>query len=171
MKNGKLEKDDLEKAALAAMGNLVEEEAPPPELKTKLFARLGLREAEEAPSEVGAAPPVAAGTLTRVKSDDIEWQATPIPGVFRKLLFMDKANDMCTMLVRMDPGTRYPGHIHAGPEEIFVLEGDFSDDTGTLTKGDFQRVENHTRHGRQTTASGCLLLVRSSPRDKLLQSV
>jgi len=73
------------------------------------------------------------------------------------------------MLVRMAPGTSYPRHVHAGPEECFVLEGDLAVGDGLrLVAGDYQRMESGSRHPDQSTEGGCLLLLISSLNDELV---
>jgi hypothetical protein len=41
-----------------------------------------------------------------------------------RLLFVDRDHSRCTALVRMAAGATYSSHVHNGPEECFVLEGD-----------------------------------------------
>ena len=59
------------------------------------------------------------------------------PGVHWKILHED--GDRRTVLVRYDPGAEIPRHRHLGDEQIYVLEGSVSDDTGTCEAGDFAR--------------------------------
>ena len=74
-----------------------------------------------------------------------------------------------TMLVRMEKGTSYPSHRHAGPEECYVLAGDLEvGDQLEMHAGDYQRVERGSVHPPQTTREGCLLLITSSMHDELL---
>lgn len=61
----------------------------------------------------------------------------PRPGVHWKLLWEE--GDHKTLLVRYDPGATIPRHRHRGDEQIFVLEGAVSDDTGTCTAGNYAR--------------------------------
>jgi anti-sigma factor ChrR (cupin superfamily) len=71
------------------------------------------------------------------------------------------------MLVRMDPGSSYPGHLHAGVEECFVLEGELRVGEEVLRRGDYQRADEGSEHGIQWTEKGCLLLIVSSQDDEL----
>jgi anti-sigma factor ChrR (cupin superfamily) len=59
------------------------------------------------------------------------------PGVLWKVL--REAGDRKTVLVRYEPGAVVPRHRHLGDEEIFVIEGSVSDDTGTCKAGDYAR--------------------------------
>ena len=59
------------------------------------------------------------------------------PGVHWKVL--REEGDRKTVLVRYDRGAVIPRHRHLGDEEIFVIEGSVSDDTGTCKAGDYAR--------------------------------
>jgi len=71
------------------------------------------------------------------------------PGVHWKVL--REAGDRKTVLVRYAPGAVIPRHRHLGDEEIFVIEGSVSDDTGTCAAGDYAR-----------RPPGCVHTVRSA---------
>ena len=95
------------------------------------------------------------------------WEPTARPGVHVKPLSVDPARRYVTMLVRMDPGSSYPGHLHAGVEECFVLEGELRVGEEVLRRGDYQRADEGSEHGIQWTEKGCLLLIVSSQDDEL----
>jgi anti-sigma factor ChrR (cupin superfamily) len=80
---------------------------------------------------------------------------------------MDSARDRMTCLVRMAAGTAYPRHIHAGPEECLVLEGELRVGDEMLRAGDYQRAAPGSHHPVQSTDRGCLLLIVSSLSDEL----
>lgn len=75
------------------------------------------------------------GTLY-VDAADRQW-TEPRPGVHWKILWEE--GDRRTVLVRYEPGAVIPRHRHLGDEQIFVLEGSVSDDTGTCTAGNYAR--------------------------------
>ena len=106
--------------------------------------------------------------LTFVPGAAGEWQATSVDGIEARQLFVDAAHDRATFLVRMAAGTSYPAHLHAGPEECFVLEGDLRVGAVTMKAGDYQRAERGSTHGVQSTARGCVLLLVSSLSDEIL---
>jgi quercetin dioxygenase-like cupin family protein len=58
------------------------------------------------------------------RKDDGGWQSTAAAGVEVRPLHVDPERKYVTMLVKMAPGSSYPGHAHAGLEECFVLDGD-----------------------------------------------
>jgi anti-sigma factor ChrR (cupin superfamily) len=79
------------------------------------------------------------------------------PGVHWKLLFED--GDRRTVLVRYEPGAVIPRHRHVGEEQIFVLEGSVSDDTGTCGAGDFARRPPGCVHTVRSTTGALVLAV------------
>jgi anti-sigma factor ChrR (cupin superfamily) len=102
-----------------------------------------------------------------VRAGEGDWQ-TVREGVHAKRLYVDTERDSVTMLVRMEPGSRYVSHRHAGPEQCFVLEGDLREGSHVFRAGDFQCAAPGTVHNPQWTEEGCLLLIVSSLRDELL---
>jgi anti-sigma factor ChrR (cupin superfamily) len=111
-----------------------------------------------------------AGAMTLLRGADAVWEPTGFAGVEVRRLNVDPAADRVTMLVRMAPGTAYPGHRHGGPEECLVLHGDLLVDGIRMQSGDYQRAAAGTDHGIQSTAAGCVLLIVSSQHDELLDA-
>jgi len=66
----------------------------------------------------------------------MDWEASPFPGVFNKVLYED-ASGRRTILTRMEPGARLPRHRHVGLEQTFCLEGSLVDDDGECTPGNY----------------------------------
>jgi anti-sigma factor ChrR (cupin superfamily) len=147
-------------------------EEPPANLKARLLARLSSGPAEPQETQVWKrwAPPPEAGGLRLVRSGEGSWEPTAAPGVSVKRLSVDPGRRSVTMLVRMEPGSSYPRHRHAGAEECYVLQGDLKAGEDVLHAGDFQRAEAGSLHGIQSTEGGCLLLIVSSQDDELIDS-
>lgn len=104
------------------------------------------------------------------RAEEAAWEATSIPGIRTRILFVDEPRNYFTALVRMEPGAAYPAHVHGGPEECLVLEGELCVGDTVLRKGDYQRAARGSRHGVQSTTTGCLLLVTSSLNDDFTSS-
>jgi anti-sigma factor ChrR (cupin superfamily) len=102
------------------------------------------------------------------RADDAAFEPTAIAGITVRRLSVDRAADRATMLVRMAPGTSYPPHRHGGAEECFVLSGDLHHEDRVMRAGDYELTTAGTRHERQWTDDGCLLLIRSSLSDELI---
>jgi anti-sigma factor ChrR (cupin superfamily) len=68
------------------------------------------------------------------------WQASPIPGVERRML--DRVGDevaRATTIVRYAPNSQFSPHTHGGGEEFLVLEGVFQDEHGDYPVGTYVR--------------------------------
>jgi hypothetical protein len=79
-----------------------------------LWGRLAKRIASQA-----GTPPFMPSSEPLVKPD---WEEAA-PGIHVKILARNAEIDSVSMLVRLDPGTDYPGHRHAGTEELHLLHG------------------------------------------------
>ena len=98
--------------------------------------------------------PVDRTTSLYVNAAGQPW-TTARPGVYWKILWEDA--DRKTLLVRYEPGATVPRHRHLGDEQIFVLEGSVSDDSGTCTAGNFARRPPGCIH-TVTSREGALVL-------------
>jgi anti-sigma factor ChrR (cupin superfamily) len=95
-----------------------------------------------------------------IKTAQQEWVASPMPGVWRKPLAReDLERGHATSIVRYDPGARFSAHDHPLGEEILVLEGVFSDETGDYPAGTYFRNPEGFRHA-PFSVEGCVLLVK-----------
>jgi anti-sigma factor ChrR (cupin superfamily) len=124
-------------------------EAPSPGVKAALLARIGL------PSN------------HTVTAGDGEWVQTPVPGVRMKVLAIDRARDRVTMLIRGEPGARYPAHRHSGPEECYVIRGSLLVEGQLLRAGDFHHAEGDSDHGELRTDEGVEVLLVAAASDYL----
>ncbi len=93
-----------------------------------------------------------------------------VEGVTARTLHRDAAAGYATVLVRMAPGASYPAHRHADDEECYVLEGDLQVGEQDMVAGDYQLAPRGSLHPVQSTRGGCLLLLRSSLHDELVQA-
>jgi len=93
-------------------------------------------------------------------ADDIDWMASPMPGVSRRPL--DRIGDevaRATTIVRFDPGSAFSPHTHGGGEEFIVLEGVFQDEQGDFPVGAYVRNPPTSRH-TPGSAPGCVIFVK-----------
>lgn len=84
-----------------------------------------------------------------------------MPGVERMKL--DRVGDeiaRATSLVRYAPNSDFSAHQHAGGEEIFVLEGVFSDEHGDYPAGSYLRNPIGTHHTPRIGDQGALIFVK-----------
>jgi anti-sigma factor ChrR (cupin superfamily) len=116
---------------------------------------------------------IAGDTATRPFAPSLEAAVKPAweeaaPGIHVQILARNAENDSVTMLVRLDPGTDYPGHIHAGTEELHLLHGVLKVDDRTLHPGDFIHGEAGSVDRRVWSETGCTCFLVTSTKDALL---
>jgi anti-sigma factor ChrR (cupin superfamily) len=90
----------------------------------------------------------------------ISWQASPMPGVDRKML--DRIGDevaRATTIVRYAPNSQFSPHTHGGGEEFLVLAGVFQDEHGYYPTGTYVRNPPTSRH-TPGSVGGCTILVK-----------
>ncbi len=92
--------------------------------------------------------------------DGMDWQQSPAAGVWRKRLYHDgpAESGRVTSIVRFEAGSQFPTHDHPDGEEILILSGTFSDDTGDWGPGSYLLNPVGTPHAPES-AEGCELFV------------
>jgi quercetin dioxygenase-like cupin family protein len=91
----------------------------------------------------------------------MDWQASPSNSVWRKRLDLSgpKEAGRVTSVVRYDPDSAFPEHAHPDGEEIFVLDGVFSDEHGHYPAGTFLLNPEGFNHA-PFSRGGCVLFVK-----------
>ena len=95
-----------------------------------------------------------------INHHDLPWVPSPEQGVERRML--DRIGDevaKATSIVRYQPGTQFKTHTHEFGEEILILEGVFSDETGDYPAGTFLMNPPGSSHA-PFSKSGCTLFVK-----------
>lgn len=95
-----------------------------------------------------------------VHSDQLDWDASPMPGVDRRML--DRIGGevaRATTIVRYAPGSRFLTHTHTGGEEFIVLDGVFQDEHGDFPEGTYVRNPPTTSHTPRSE-HGCTIFVK-----------
>tara|TARA_R110000744_G_scaffold296623_1_gene406507 strand:- start:4181 stop:4834 length:654 start_codon:yes stop_codon:yes gene_type:complete len=88
------------------------------------------------------------------------WQASPLTGVWRKPLAREnRESGHATSVVKYDAGASFSSHNHPLGEEILVLSGVFSDETGDFPAGSYFRNPKGFVHA-PFSDNGCELLVK-----------
>lgn len=98
--------------------------------------------------------------------EEPEWREAS-PGLWYQLLSKDRETDRVTMLVRLEPGVEYPPHVHAGVEELHLLDGELWIDERKLHPGDYNRAPPGTGDERVWSETGCTCVLITSHRDVL----
>jgi len=90
----------------------------------------------------------------------MDWIPSPKAGVWRKPLAREEAErGHATSIVKYDAGASFNSHNHPLGEEILVLEGIFSDETGDFHAGTYFRNPKGFVHAPFST-QGCTILVK-----------
>ena len=86
------------------------------------------------------------------------WYQGMVPGL--TVLPLSAFGTQHTALVRWAPDTFFNPHRHFGGEEIFVVEGVFSDEHGDYPAGHWLRSPHLSQH-QPFSREGCLILVKT----------
>jgi anti-sigma factor ChrR (cupin superfamily) len=89
------------------------------------------------------------------------------PGIECKLLATDTVRHRVSMLVRLAPGASYPGHTHAGVEELHLLDGELWIDQRKLFPGEYYHAAPGSNDDRVWSETGCTCVLLTSTRDIL----
>jgi anti-sigma factor ChrR (cupin superfamily) len=95
-----------------------------------------------------------------INTHNLEWDKSPAEGVWRKRLAREAAErGHATSIVKYDAGASFSYHPHPLGEEILVLSGVFSDETGDYPAGTYIRNPEGFSHA-PFSVQGCELLVK-----------
>ncbi len=160
------EGDQALAAAIASYDGVVAgfaQECPPatpdPRLKESLLARLD--DVEQEP-----APPLQQALMTS-RASEAEWVPLEVEGVLidgasLRILSLDAAGGRVTTLLKLEPGSGFPAHIHDQVEECYVMEGEMHCGDDVFRAGDFFRAEPGSYHAEHFSPTGCICLVTTS---------
>jgi anti-sigma factor ChrR (cupin superfamily) len=141
--------DDLEWPLALAAGP----QSPGPEVRERLMARVRAE-----------APEVPPGFVFSLAESD-QWHPHPVPGIRMRVLSMNRENGYATLLLDVDPGTRFPSHHHSGAEECYVISGSVYTYGRRMGPGDFLHADGGTDHGELWTDEGAKVILIVPPED------
>ena len=148
--------------------------APPvklPEgLKASVLRRIEAEVAQSAPAGISREPMAnrALGLSFLMAAETTAWKQLPISGAWIKLLSLERERGYAVLLGKLDPGTRYPAHMNAGPEDFYVLTGDLHIGATRLNGGDFHHADGGSWHEENWSENGCTLLAVLTVDDPLV---
>lgn len=95
-----------------------------------------------------------------IDTPQLDWVQSPKARVLRKPLARAEAErGHATSIVKYEAGASFSSHGHPLGEEILVLEGVFSDETGNYPAGTYFRNPEGFRHTPYSN-EGCIILVK-----------
>ena len=142
---------ELALAELASAGA----DAPSPALRDRIMARVLADE-----------PAVPAGYVFSLAATD-RWFPHPVPGIRMRVLSVNRDSGYATLLLDVEPGTRFPAHHHEGAEECYVISGAVYTLGRRMGPGDFLHAEGGTDHGELWTDVGAQVLLIVPPENDL----
>ncbi len=150
--------------AVGLVAKSVPQATIPPLLKTKILERIA------SSKEIPSAPVETALPALRFQeaAGESGWKALPLPGAFIKMLSFEKQRGYAVLLGKLEAGTRYPAHVNAGPEDIYILSGDLVVGSRRLKAGDFHHADKDSRHEVNYSEHGCTLLAVLTTDDPLV---
>ena len=157
-------------AELECVGGALFESAEPAEVDSSVLDTVlaKLDEVEEAPAANDANASDLAWTVKQVRQGNIEglnWKKVTKTLRIADLGAIDGAAEFS--LYYIAEGGRIPQHNHSGTETTLVLQGGFSDETGTYHAGDFVTREAGEEHSPIALPGGdciCLAVLESPLR-------
>ncbi|CAI2331932.1 hypothetical protein IFVP69_C2160112 [Vibrio parahaemolyticus] len=94
-----------------------------------------------------------------IETGSQNWVASPSQGVWRKPLEREaKESGHVTSVVKYEAGSRFSPHLHPYGEEIFVLDGVFSDENGDYPAGSYLRHPPGSQHAPSFWSSSINLI-------------
>ena len=135
---------------------------PPAALKHRLMQRIQGTDQEGRPKP--------RPRLGAIRSGEGVWRDSGFPGVSYKVVFYDRAAELVTTLVKMEPGASYPAHRHNKPEQCLVVEGDLWHDDHEYGPGDFTWAEADSIDPQISTKNGNILLIIGAREAEFVES-
>lgn len=145
--------------AFEVVAQAVPQVQPPIALKEKILGRLRVPA-----TPLSFVPP----GLKFLAESDSGWKPLPIRGAFIKLLSLQADRGYAVLLGKLEPGTRYPAHTNAGPEDFYILTGDLHIGEKRLGPGDFHHADAGSQHQENYSEEGCTLLAVLTTDDPLV---
>ena len=96
-----------------------------------------------------------------VNTNKLDWQLTSVTGVVQKTLYQQRGFSDVTHLERWAPGADLGHTAYAQGAEMFVLDGEFTDEAGAYSAGHWLRLPSGSEH-HPGSATGCTLYIKRS---------
>lgn len=112
----------------------------------------------------GVPAPLVAAIGSRL--DAVRWKRVA-PGVWQHHIKLSRKDRGELRLIKVAPGMALPEHSHTGNELTLVLDGSYTDSSGTYRVGDVADMDGDACHAPTADASsGCICLIATQGRLK-----
>jgi len=91
----------------------------------------------------------------------LEWEPGPVPGVARKSLYTQSGFSDEVFLERWEPSVELGVVAYEQGAELFVVEGEFTDEEGRYSQGSWLRMPAGSNH-HPRSKSGCTLYAKKA---------
>jgi anti-sigma factor ChrR (cupin superfamily) len=153
-------------ATIAVAAATIPPVAMPPALKENVLRRIDeLEAAKTAGRDLSMA---RVGLRFAMAAGESGWKQLPVPGASIKLLSLERDLGYAVLMGKLEPGARYPAHVNAGPEDLYVLTGDLVIGDRKLVAGDFHHADAGSRHEENYSVEGCTLIAVLTTSDPLV---
>jgi putative transcriptional regulator len=148
-------------AALVLAGAAAEDDAPVRRPAVPTRAHTGAVPAGQAAPVGDKRLPLPIALAYGLSLDRIPWKRLG-PGVWHHRLAVSAGVAGDLRLLKIASGRRMPEHGHGGAELTLVIDGTYSDQTGTYGRGDIQDVDEDVEHTPVADGiTGCVCLIAS----------
>jgi len=94
-----------------------------------------------------------------INTHEADWIGNYAPGL--DVMLLHKFENENVVLIRWAPNTPFKEHTHDGGEEVFVIDGSFSDDNGDYPAGTWLRLPDQSSHSAFTGDEGALIFLKA----------
>jgi anti-sigma factor ChrR (cupin superfamily) len=94
-----------------------------------------------------------------INTRETDWVRNYAPGI--DVMPLHKFQKENVALIRWAPNTPFKKHTHQGGEEVFVVDGRFSDENGDYPAGTWLRLPDQSSHAAFTGDEGALLFLKA----------
>ncbi len=147
---------------LEAMADLLafaaEPVQPSSNLRERVLASMDDSDVEAGVAKAASAEEQAPFVIAGEAAPSSHWR-TILPGVHVRALARETNPAYKSTMMRMEPGSEYPAHVHGTFEEVCVLEGDCYFDDFVMGPGDYYQARPGSEHGLLKTRHGCVMFI------------
>ena len=94
-----------------------------------------------------------------IRANTLKWTPWAMEGTYFKLLYINRGQNIYSVLLKIDPNVETPDHHHFGEAHALIIEGNFTYEYGTMYKGDAIVEAGGINHAATIGSEGAVLYV------------